>query len=280
MKNATHRFFNPILQMLRKPCLSRTVKISLGKSGLFKVHPLFKNASYERMVAGYNPCLAIWFSLCAGKNVVFDVGAHVGAYTLPASRAVAPGGTVYAFEPSERTGRFLLKHCRYNRITNVRLVPWLVGEEEASAVAFYENSGDSSRNSILQTNPPIGYRKTLKRQIGLDDFCRDHRVFPEIMKIDVEGAEVDVLRGAIQLLKAHRPILVLSVHPNRLSALGHSTQDVSSLMEECGYQAFDAMGQLAENLQFNEYLWIPLEQPLRGGPRAAGRPEEPLGPVS
>ena len=78
-----------------------------------------------------------------------------------------------------------------------------------------------------------------------------------IIKIDVEGAEVLVLQGGQEIIKRCHPVIFLSVHPRRLDVLGSSVQELARLVDGLGYQAFEIKGTLARALHFGEYVLRP-----------------------
>jgi FkbM family methyltransferase len=138
-------------------------------------------------------------------DCVFDVGANTGFFTLLASELVGPTGQVVAFEPLPRNLAYLQRHLRMNRANNVRLCAAAVADEAGNAmftVAGNPSMGGLSAAGTLAV--PV---------VTLDDFIRDDGVKPpRVVKIDVEGAEAAVLRGATKLLARHRPTVLLAGH--------------------------------------------------------------------
>lgn len=138
-------------------------------------------------------------------SVVFDIGAHVGFYTLLASVLVGPSGKVFAFEPAPRNLFYLKEHLRLNRITNVTVIEAAVSDS-AGVVSFDEGS-DSSTGHISTE----GQLKV--RSVGLDEFVSQGEVpVPHYIKIDVEGAEKLMLLGARSVLANAHPTLFLATH--------------------------------------------------------------------
>ena len=135
-----------------------------------------------------------------GDQIIADLGAHIGLVSLPVSRHLAAGGKVYAFEPSGSNRRLLERHLALNRADNVEIVDALVGERDADAVVFYEAEGDNPMNTIAQNTDRPGFAATTKRQVSVDSFCQARGLAPDIVKIDVEGAEIGVLEGARGLI--------------------------------------------------------------------------------
>jgi FkbM family methyltransferase len=139
-------------------------------------------------------------------NVVYEVGAFVGNYTLQASALVGPTGRVIAFEPSPRNLALLKEHLRINAITNVTLVEAAVGERSGST-AF---SVDASRPALSR---PADDGTARVAMVSLDDFSQTPGApLPDLIKIDVVGTELGVLKGATHLLKSHHPPLIMRIH--------------------------------------------------------------------
>jgi FkbM family methyltransferase len=142
-------------------------------------------------------------------DVVFDIGAHVGLYTLLASQLVGRAGRVFAFEPVPRNLFFLKEHLRINRISNVTVF------EAAVADRCGETHFDLGPNSLMGRMSENGGLRV--RTVGLDELAsRGELADPQFMKIDVEGAELQVLAGARDMLARARPALFIDTHcPDR-----------------------------------------------------------------
>ncbi len=143
--------------------------------------------------------------------VVFDIGAHAGFYSLFFSRLVGATGCVWAFEPDVQNAGYLLKHVDLNRCGNVAVVAAAVG---ANADLGHFRRGSDSYIGHLSTAGD--YRV---QTVSLDHLLEDHSVpVPGLIKIDVEGAEAEVLAGADELLTRHRPVVFVALHSTRASA--------------------------------------------------------------
>ena len=155
-------------------------------------------------------------------DAFLDVGAHSGLYTLLGARLVGAQGRVYALEPAPANLAMLDHHLELNRLHNVTVIRAAAGARPASA-SFA--SGDSSYTGRL------GEGDLTVRVEQLDDLLeRDLIRPPKLIKIDVEGAEADVLEGARRLLETARPIVLLATHGDRARQL--STQ----ALEAAGYR--------------------------------------------
>lgn len=156
-------------------------------------------------------------------SIVFDVGAHVGFYTLLASVLVGPKGRVFAFEPFPANFSYLKQHLRLNHITNVTAIAAAVSD--SAGTAYFENGTHSSQSHLaLQGSLQV-------ETLTLDDLIERGQVSPpDYIKIDVEGAEMLVLSGARALLAKHHPTIFLATHGPELH------QQCCQFLSNLGYQ--------------------------------------------
>jgi FkbM family methyltransferase len=138
-------------------------------------------------------------------DVVFDVGAHVGFYTLLASSLVGETGKVFAFEPLPRNLGYLEKHLHLNAVRNTVLFKAAVSDSTGE-VHFRE----APSHAMGQINAE---GSLVVPCVSLDDLCAQKAIpLPDLVKIDVEGAEARVLRGAENILRHGRPTIFLATH--------------------------------------------------------------------
>jgi FkbM family methyltransferase len=155
-------------------------------------------------------------------NVVYDVGAHMGYYTLIASQAVEPGGFAFAFEPLPFNFNQLQRHIRLNHCHNVTAMNSCVGRTTGIA-HFTTNHGSG-------TNHMSGDGDLVVNVMSLDDLVSNGTLpLPNCIKIDVEGAELEVLFGAQETIARSQPILFVSFHGQALQ------EQCSELLQSWGY---------------------------------------------
>lgn len=143
-------------------------------------------------------------SLQAGQ-VVYDLGGNVGYYTLIASRIVGASGRVVVFEPAPRNITLLKDHIRLNHAGNVTLVEAAVSDGEGTA--YFDEGISSATGHIARQG------RYQVRLVGLDELIENGDIpEPDVMKIDVEGAEQQVLAGAQNLLKRRHPAIFMDTH--------------------------------------------------------------------
>ena len=151
---------------------------------------------------------AVCVRLVRPGMTVYDLGAHVGFYTLLFSRLVGPAGIVHAFEPASRNITYLERHVRLNGVMNVRFQEFAV-TRQTGTVSFDSSSGVSTGRVV----PCTASGTNRVPAVSLDDFvyARGHEA-PDLIKMDVEGGEGDVLAGMSKLLAERPPVLLVSIH--------------------------------------------------------------------
>lgn len=154
-------------------------------------------------------------------GVVFDVGAHVGYYAMAAAQAAGPAGRVVAFEPLPLNLRYLRGHVHANGLTNIAVVDACVGERGGRA--GFEYCGGTGRGRMVEGGGCVA-------TVSLDEEIEAGRLpVPDVIKMDVEGAEVSALKGAARTLRAKHPRILLSVHSAELKV------ECAGLLREYGY---------------------------------------------
>ena len=152
---------------------------------------------------------AIRNSLSSG-NVFYDLGANVGFFSLMVARQVGPDGKVIAFEPDMEIAERLRRAAERNRLSNVTVVEAAVYSKKG-VVAFERGLASPDRGIGHVTGSSEGANHVPVQAITLDDYVKTAAP-PHLIKCDVEGAEVEVFRGASKLLATQRPSVICEVH--------------------------------------------------------------------
>jgi FkbM family methyltransferase len=184
---------------------------------VYRIDPQFRWTAWhahEREVAEY-----LSARIDPGQ-VCFDVGANVGIYVLQIARWSAPDGRIVAFEPNPATLGVLRRHIAMNGLeARVTVVPKGAGAHAGTA-DLYDSEAGSGLSRIGAPNPGIqvAVRPTAIALTTIDDYCRETGIVPDWLLIDVEGYEFEVLQGAVETLRRHRPRVVVELHPHLSSA--------------------------------------------------------------
>jgi len=174
--------------------------------------------------------------------VCYDVGANVGFYTLFFSHLAGIGGKVLAFEPYPRNVALLRRHIELNRCANVRVFDAAVGDCEGTTL--FEEAPSASMGRVSE-------RGTLAVQCRrLDQIVSEGLLPPDLIKIDVEGAESMVLAGAGEILQKHKPIIFLATHGRE------QHRNCVAILKQHAYSVAGAAGESAD--ETNELLAVPV----------------------
>jgi len=186
------------------------------------------------------------FAFLAGRlepgMTVIDAGANEGLYSLFMSRRVGPKGKVLAIEPSARERVRLERNLALNRISNVLVVPAALGECDGSGLLRIAEAAHAGHNTLGRPAAPWVKVESeiqvplspLDRIAASEGLGRIH-----LIKLDVEGAELAALRGAEEVLRRDRPVLLLEFMPEALTTQGASAPALLEFLRERGYAFFD-----------------------------------------
>ena len=185
------------------------------------------------------------FFLHEMKNhqVFFDIGAHIGFYSLMANKLMKPDSRIFSFEASANTYRFLAKNT--SEKNKIEIVHAAVCNQNGN-IDFTElpqRYAEDNSIHIQRTDLP----KVKVSSLRLDDFCSQKNVFPDLIKLDVEGAELEALQGMKSILTQHSPVLVMECWSNNSEKM-KTHQQALQLLLDFGYKQFviDDDGKLFE----------------------------------
>jgi FkbM family methyltransferase len=166
-------------------------------------------------------------------DVVFDIGAFRGVYGV-AAKAARNCVSVHSFEAIVENSRQIEHIARINRFQNFKVINSAVGASQSISGVFDAESGMFRDIEPKQMTPAVQINS-----ITIDDYARLSGASPTVMKIDVEGFELDVLRGAKNCLMQYRPRLWLEVHPDILNAKGENWSRVMEFLQGLGYSTIE-----------------------------------------
>jgi len=180
----------------------------------------------------------------ADDGVVLDVGAHAGQFSKLFA-ALVPQGRVYAFEPGSYALSILRKTIRFKGLGNVRIAPFGLG----SRAGFFPLSLPlKKRGSVgygagfvgdAALEPRQSVSETIEIRI-LDEFIEAENIARvDFIKADIEGFELEMLRGAAQLLARDHPAVFIEINHAHLKREGGSAEEIFRLMADAGYFSAD-----------------------------------------
>lgn len=183
--------------------------------------------------------LGLFFDNCKTltDGCVYDVGAHVGVFSLIAALSGNGITKVYAFEPTPWNHRTLKLNVAKNHLEH-KVVPFELALGDFNGQACIRGIPESGwGGSSIHRGPKPGEKKINVQVAKGDDLIATRRLKrPAIIKIDVEGFEFEVLRGFERTLQNDRPALFLELHPEYLRQTGKTEADVHDFLAGMGYQ--------------------------------------------
>lgn len=188
---------------------------------------------------------------------VLDIGANQGLYTLVASQRVGPRGRVFAFEPSPRERRALRLNVIINLCRNVTIEDSAVGDNDGNSQLYLVEGSETGCNSL---KPPVlvsGTSRPVRVPVTrLDHWLRKQNIeLVDFIKLDVEGAELSVLKGAAEFLnRVPRPVILAEVANIRTAPWGYAAKEIVNALERIGFIWFEvlASGSLSPVSQIDE----------------------------
>lgn len=166
-------------------------------------------------------------------DTAIDVGANVGWHALLMASRVGPTGRVYAFEPNESTRQRLVSAVEANHFNQIVVDPRAAADHEGPTGFDAPAAGETwdGTGRLVST----GAERTVEC-VTLDRFAAERGVERvALIKIDVEGWELSVLRGATRVLRALRPVVVFEYDPAYVSRSGGTAADLTALLTNAGY---------------------------------------------
>lgn len=178
----------------------------------------------------------------------YDVGANMGEFSVLASTITAGKGQVVSFEPMNEMFALLKENIQMNQLEGVCTVyNSALSDKNGSATLYaaHEDEATGAQEDGLHTLFGTNARCELLHEIALnrlDDLMEQDKLpAPDFMKIDVEGAELFVLKGAENTLRKYKPALLLEFNKETSEAAGYTQEDLLNFLQPLGYEFYDVL---------------------------------------
>lgn len=144
---------------------------------------------------------------------IIDAGAFIGDSGIMLSKYT--NKNVYCFEPFKNTYDIMLKTIELNNIKNIVPVNLALGNENSKITSFYDpQNAVNGCNSLINNNNDVYTNEEIINMITLDEFVYKNNLEVGLIKTDLEGFEQEFLKGAINTIKKHKPVLLISIYHN------------------------------------------------------------------
>jgi len=193
------------------------------------------------VTGNYEPNEFYLLSQVIRPGMIFvDAGANMGLYTLFVARKIGAHGTVVAIEPSTRECERLLRNVAINSLSNVHLLRNAVSDACSDVDLLIADDEWSGHNTLgaFAYDTPLAIKERV-RACRLDDIVsREGLSRVDIIKLDIEGAELRALKGASKILERFRPLLLLELADRALRHQGGSSSQIWDFCRQKGYRIF------------------------------------------
>lgn len=175
-------------------------------------------------------------SLGRDKDVIFDVGANIGFYTVLLGKRY-PNSRIFAFEPSSREFNLLEENVITNAISNANLFQIALSDRIGKQDLFIDEINHGT-NSLKARK--VGSNAELVQLITIDHFVESHKIQKvDLMKIDVEGSELEVLRGGSETILKYKPVIFIESWESFSKPYTAELSPVVSWLVKMDYEIFE-----------------------------------------
>jgi len=192
-------------------------------------------------------------------DVVVDIGANIGYYTLLFAKLVGEQGKVFAFEPESNNFALLQKNLKINGYENVIIIKKAVSDISGKRKLYLNEKNLGQHTTIAPTNN--GHAVEVD-SIRLDDFFEKSQQKIDFIKIDIEGGEINALKGMSKILKSFRDITLMSeFNPFLLRKFGIDPQEYENLLKDFNFKIYELDGKRKTIIPFDQKRILELHKP-------------------
>ena len=202
------------------------------------------------------------FSFSKNSENIMDIGANIGWYSLNFN-SHAMVKTVHAFEPIPKTYNYLLKHIELNNAKKIVPNNFALSDSNGEVEFLWhdEELGASSMVNIRELN---NTKKVKCHTMKLDDYVEQKKINVDFLKIDVEGSELLVLKGAINVLKDSQPIIFCEMLRLHAKKFNFHPNETILLLDNYGYKCFarnennkfEEIKEMTEEIEETNYFFL------------------------
>jgi FkbM family methyltransferase len=209
------------VQLLIDPSVDKGVELSL-----------FETGTYEKGT------IQLLHEFLKPGSTFLDIGANIGLMSSIASKQVGERGKVFAVEANPKTQEILQHNLALNQCQNVEIFPLALGETQGTATLFENWNVNRGGASLLSQDGESGVEVPVDT---IDFLFQNDQI--DLIKIDVEGFELEVLKGGIELLKKQQPVLIIEVSEQRENTPGTTPEEIADFVRSLGnYELYKQKG--------------------------------------
>ncbi len=171
----------------------------------------------------------------SGMHII-DIGAHIGLFSACSSRLAGPTGKIICFEPTPGTFSILKETLQLNHCDNVIARQAAVSDKDGMATFYVSHTAGCNSNSLVKNKSGNQLTAYDVQLMTIDSIVTEYAIHPSLIKIDAEGAEMDVLKGGVKTFAEIKPVLILGLHPAFIAQKGDSLEAIWGILLSSGYE--------------------------------------------
>ena len=173
-------------------------------------------------------------------DVFYDIGANVGFFSVIAAKLVGDTGKVYAFEPGEVNAKSIRHNAQLNNFRQIEVIEKAVSNTSGLGQLLLAKYSGGHALATADAPPDLAGEITVDL-VSIDDLITQNKINPpNFVKVDVEGAELDVLKGMTQTIKTYQPTIIYEVDDGDRAAYEHKYQELADFFKSFNYQVTQA----------------------------------------
>jgi len=213
---------------------NRSVSIMSGIGAGLRFNPGFSNPDYAFGTNELPVQHALADNLKLG-DVFYDIGANVGFFSVIGAKLVGEKGHVFAFEPVPENAVYIRTNTETNNFSNITLDQRAVSDHSGTGELLLAKYSGGATISKADTPPDMKGVVPIDL-VSVDDLIAQRAIQPpSLVKIDVEGAEMSVLRGMVKTIQQFKPILIYEVDDGNEARFNQKQEECDEFVMDCGY---------------------------------------------
>jgi FkbM family methyltransferase len=195
---------------------------------------------------------------CIGKlvkpdDIIIDIGANIGYLSLNFAAHLDSSGIVYSFEPERKNYNSLIENISLNKGLNIKPIKKALSNFDGKIKLYISKDNNQGSHSTIYNDQILSENYEEIEALKLDDFIKNERLLKiDFVKIDVEGAEVEVLEGMSSTMQNFKPIILIEMNNTIQNLRGVSTREIKEkLFNEFGYASYNILDN--GRLQYSDF---------------------------
>ena len=210
---------------------------------------IIKTGVWERQTS------AVFKEIIQPGMVIVDIGANIGYFSFLSAILSGPTGSVHAFEPCPEYRKRMLNSLECNCFDQIRVMPYALSDKKQQR-NLYKGLASARMEKWTHADPVFNkiHDVIVVDCMTLDDYSSQNLSRLDVLKIDVDGHEVNVVNGGRNTIEKYKPVIVIELYEPALNDAGTSVTELLDIFEELNYVPYSEQGDLCEYELLKDYV--------------------------